>query len=526
MTRTIRLRGVLGVPDIDLDVPEGGGLVVLAGKNGAGKSRALAAIAALTDGEGKVPLAEDAVSGEVSGFGASIHLGARTSRGGHLDVVGLTSRMDIASIVDPGFVQRDAANRAVVKALIRMLGQQPTVDPFVSLLDSEEEFREVFPGGPQSGDDLVDLARRVKAACDEAARKAEAEAERLEGESTALMTADPEIPQGAPAPDLTALRGALDKAIEAKGAAVERDRAYKALERAAQEARDEAGGEDRAPTAEEIAEAGERAQAAKARIAEAKAEQLSARDALAEARRRMDAAEADLRSRLEVFYAAQREEVALMNAAAGWKVARDAQARLDSAAKPTPDELASATTAAEAAHEALARATMVQAAIERRRKAQGLWQRVLDARERGARLREAGRGTDAVLSELLNAAGVERLYVSGGVVMARMPDGKDRPYLDLSDGERTKLALDSAIPVARRGVPEGELALIVLGQRVYQDLDYSNRQALAEYVRDRGVLLWAAIPTEGDLVAEVQGSDDELDDGLVVIDDEEGVPHA
>lgn len=529
----LRLSGAGGAPDSEFEIPEGGGLVVLRGHNGAGKSQALLGIEDLTTGSKNLRVKNGRTRGEISGFGAEVRLGARTTRRGELEVVGLTSRMDVAGIVDPGLKDYDAANRAIVKAVVRMLGIEPRVDLFHELAgarqdgESDEDFgnrlratfNELMPAGLDESVDLVEMAAKIKKGFESAARRAKGEAEQVQGEADALLAAGDGLDFDAES-DSDKLQAALEEAIRVDGALKERTKARQRLQAEADAAR-ESVGEGGGPNEDDFVDAHQNvADASKTQdeamqLKSAAEEGLeSARVALREAEHKLELAKGSAASALVGFDAADAALEALEDGEKAWKAALGAIRTLEEAEPaPGPDDLEAAAGATAAARDAVERGALVRDARERREYGRQRRRDAAALKGREQDFREAGRGTDAVLSRLINEAGIEQLQVVDGEVLAIAPGEQGfRPFLHMSDGQRTRIACDVTIPVALRAVPEGELAVIVLGQRVYQDLDYDNRRRLVEHVQGRRVLLYTALPTEGDLEAVI--ADPESGEGI------------
>jgi len=522
-SQVLRLTGAGGAPDGEIEIPDEGGLVVLEGHNGSGKSQTLDAITDLTTGERNIKLKHGRSKGEVSGFGATIRLGARTSRKGELEVVGLTSRMDVAAIVDPGYKGRDQCNRAIVKSLVRMLGLTPEVALFYDLCatrkpgESDEElatrkraiFDELMPAGLGDCEDLVELARKVKDAFDGAARRIKGESERVQGEADALLATGSDLDLEAPhAAD--ALQAALEQAIAADGGVRERVGTFAEIAQAAADARAKVG-EGGGPDADAMNEAHEGLSSA-AKVSDEAGELVTslvdevtrAQAALEQASSAHARAQAHKAAANDRFHAAEQRLMDLEAIENGWEAAQKAIAVLADAKPPTGDEVGQAAAAVAQARKDNDRGTLVRNALEKRAHGKQRRRDAATLRGREDELREAGRSTDAILSRLINEAGVEGFSVVDGEVLAVPPgESQPRPYLDLSDGQRTRIACDATIPVALRDVPADELAVIVLGQRVYQDLDPTNRRALVEHVKGRRVLLFSALPTDGPMRAVV-----------------------
>ena len=108
--------------ELALPVPEQGGLVILRGANGVGKTKTLEAVQALVTGRGSLAARDGQVRGEVVGWGARLSVARSTRRTGELAVTSLEGRMDITELVDPGIRELMAADARRIKALIGLSG--------------------------------------------------------------------------------------------------------------------------------------------------------------------------------------------------------------------------------------------------------------------------------------------------------------------------------------------------------------------------------------------------------------------
>ncbi|RMF87703.1 MAG: hypothetical protein D6741_20230 [Planctomycetota bacterium] len=78
MIRQIQIENVGPIERLAIPLPDAG-VVVLRGRNGSGKSHALAAVDSLVGGRGKVPCRDGAKKGIVEGVGAKITIGRARS---------------------------------------------------------------------------------------------------------------------------------------------------------------------------------------------------------------------------------------------------------------------------------------------------------------------------------------------------------------------------------------------------------------------------------------------------------------
>src|SRR5262245_51934587 len=107
----------------EFTIPEDGGVVVLKGRNGLGKSNVLRAVDALTTGYGKGDLRarDGAVAGQVQGFGVTLRVGRRATRSGELEVLALDSdRFSVIDVLAPPIKDPQAADTHRIKALVQL----------------------------------------------------------------------------------------------------------------------------------------------------------------------------------------------------------------------------------------------------------------------------------------------------------------------------------------------------------------------------------------------------------------------
>jgi hypothetical protein len=114
----------------------------------------------------------------------------------------------------------------------------------------------------------------------------------------------------------------------------------------------------------------------------------------------------------------------------------------------------------------------------------------VEHRQRAEQLRDAARGTDEVLSDVVASTGGS-LRVESGRLVTDTWRGVTH-FSDLSHGEQWKIALDIGIESV------GQKGLLVIDQEAWEGLDPQNRQLIAEHVRDRGVLIITAESSDHD----------------------------
>lgn len=108
---------------VSIPIPADGGIVVLRGANGAGKSTALAAVDALARPASKLAatVQDGELVGRVAGFGREIRLtAARRTSSGTLEIAGLDDGLDLEQLVDPGIDDPKAADRRRITTAMRL----------------------------------------------------------------------------------------------------------------------------------------------------------------------------------------------------------------------------------------------------------------------------------------------------------------------------------------------------------------------------------------------------------------------
>lgn len=483
--KTLELENVGPVSRLAIQVPDEGGVVVLVGANGSGKTKALDATAALLGGRQKVAIRDGAVGASVSLGDARLTVRKTTTRRGELEVATLEGRWDVGQLVDPGLLDADAADSRRIKALIQITGTTVSQAAFYDLFGSPERFGEVVR--VNLPDDPVAIAAAVKADAEKAARAAEAKGENLRSAATALRSAACEVDLTAES-DSDALQAILMDAVRREAALLAEDQAAaKAIDlgrQAAEWCREfevvDLGTLETAVAIHQEA------------LATVTAELADLARRLADATTRKQAAAAALAQQQSVLADAKQR-----HAAHGEWQAKIEAAQV--ARRPDPETLDSAKQAAVRAREAVEYGAIVRRAIGELADADAKLREAASAEREAAELRSAAAAVDGVLSDLVQAAQVP-LWVEGGRLLTQTDRGATR-FAELSAGERWRMALDVAITAGGPG------CLLVIRQEAWEGLDYESRRLVWEHARARkAVVLTAEAPRtaqddEGGLVA-------------------------
>lgn len=468
--RTIEIENVGPVTRLEIPVPEDGGVIVLGGRNGAGKSTAISAVAALLEGEGALDVRDGEDRGSVRGLGCEISVRKRTSHAGTLEVVRVQGE-DPAILVDPGVADPVAADRARLRALCRLAKVQPSKALFATV----EKLVGTPPIPITIAGDLPESAARTRRAIHERARMAEEESAQAQGRVQALLGGIQGVSLDGPC-DPAELAEAVDEATRAlahaEGEAEGRNRALQAAQ-AAREALEQARGAYSGPTVD----------AAQAKLAEADAAYETAREALTRAQQAQASARADLLRARE-----------FSTACAGWERAISEAEGLSEFGESALAELRSR---AQAAREAEARGRDIRRAREQRAEAETALEEADRLRQKAESLRAAAAACDLVVSKAISAVAPRGLLVEGDRLTVEHARGRI-PFAELSTGERWTIALDVAIDAV------GENGLLAIAQEAWEGLDEEHRRQIADHARRRrAVVLTAEATMSSGLTAEI-----------------------
>jgi len=473
--RTITIENVGPVEKVAIPIPEEGGVVVLRGRNGRGKTTTLDAIETALTGRGRVAVRDGALRGAVDAFGVTITAARNNTRRGELEVHSLDGRLDIATLVDPGIKSPEAADALRIKALVALTGAKADATLFHDLAGGEEYFAGVVKPASTSGDDLVVMAERIKRDFESAARDHEAKAAGARTQAAALS----KTPDGL---DLTA-ECDVQKLSDRQSQAIARAAALRASLQAHEEAADavqaaneELSAANASSIEAEITQAQHELERDRGIANQTRAEITEAERVLAELRSRLiredDQAQRS-QDRLNDLHE-EAERIERYKAAAARAIPR----------RPSDEALQEAEAEVTAAREAIERGALIRNERRRLADAESHVTKATLHDSQAAKLREAAAGVDEVLSGVVARAGVALRVQAGRLVLDTR---RGETYFDdLSHGERWKLALEIAIKAVGRG------GVLVIPQEAWESLDPVNRQVIAETLSGSGVVLITA----------------------------------
>lgn len=470
---TVMVENIGAVQRVEIPVPAEGGLVVLRGRQGAGKSTALRAIDSLLAGEGSLDKRDGTPCGRVQGFGATLTVKKSTRRQGTLEVESLEGRLSVAELVDPHIGDPAKADARRIKALVQLAAVEPDPSLFTCVFDDPEQYEGIVEGlRDDATGDIVQLAATVKRRIEAEARTCETSAERCAATAAAHRQSAGPVAATSPASPAE-LQAALEDAVrlEAKlksdaAAAVNAAKNAEAARVAIENARVDYWG----PTAADAAR----------RVTDASAAVIEATRVLNQARHALSIAEGMLTAAREGQMAAERHERSM----AAWQAAIDAAAVT---VAPDPAAIAEASAQVTAARQAIE-----QAALQRKAATDLELAKLADVeagilRDSATGMRAAAGRIDGVLSGVVGKLNCPLRIRDGRLILDT--DRGEELFADLSDGERWRIALDTVIPF----LPAD--GVLTIPQSAYGELDPINRREIHDLLRARGVVMITAEAT-------------------------------
>ena len=167
--KQIEIDDVKAIVHLTLPIPEGGGVIVLQGANGCGKSTALDAIATAAGAKDRgLTVRDGAKFGKVSAPGITLRVAKSTTRAGELTLQSVEGRHSIDKLVDPGFVDPEASDRARIRTLIQFAGVEPDIGIFSGI-----EGYEFAKDNVDTTQDILKIAANLKDEIEKLARSSE-----------------------------------------------------------------------------------------------------------------------------------------------------------------------------------------------------------------------------------------------------------------------------------------------------------------------------------------------------------------
>lgn len=474
---TIEINNIGPIEHVRIPIPEGGGVVVMRGRNGSGKSTAIEAVGRLARGSDlRAKPRHGSKKGSIEGFGATVQVGMKRVIGeGQLVVEAFDKRIDIGRLVDPGIKDPESADRQRIQTACALAGVESDASLWGTLAPGLEAELQVG--------DLMEQAKNVRKELHRRAREHEDEATRLQERARVLQAEAGEVEDF----DFTdeAAQANLEAAISEHSALKARAEAATAARERGEKAKAWLAQQGKAPDLDALnvtlQAAFDRRDEAEALVEECEKKLIDARLSHAKA---ADAVR-HARSELEAG-----EKLAEHRAAAD---AALADATKHAGACPTAEQLAEAERKVAQARKDIALAAAAARADEKKQQAKAALEEREAVRDQADAARAAADRVDDILAQHLAAVMPQGLRViDSRLVLER--GTRLVPFAELSDGERWTIALDIAI----EAMPAA--GVIPIEQPAWEGLDGEARRAIAAHAKKRGITI---ITAEADHGAEV-----------------------
>lgn len=464
-----------------------GGVKVLRGRNGSGKSKAIRAVQALADRSiaRELVVRDGSNRGEVVGLGVELTISRRNTARGELEVSSIVGD-DPSTIVDPGYESDDVADEHRLRALCRLGKVETDEAPFAALVGGDEQFVAIAsPATIATKSDLPRFAEAFRRDVHKAAKAEESLADNQGSLAAGILDNIKDLDLAVEC-DPFKLGNAADAATRALVAAEGRQREQRANDARVAEASAKLAA---MPTVDAEALEGE-VGAAEDDVDDAGAEIAKLEVALAEARAKKALAGQRLQASRDALFAGRKSNAD--RAAIAEIVARGAT---PDAERVRDEDLAGLRASLEGAQARVAQGGIVQRALEQKAKAERHADASRDARKRADNLRAAANGIDGVLADAIRKVLPDGLSVSGGRLYVATDRGREL-FTELSAGERWRVALDVVINAV------GDRGVVAVEQEAWEGLDPANRDAIARHAEARGVWILTAECDAGALRAE------------------------
>ena len=462
----------------------GGGVVLLVGGQGTGKSTALAGVVQRLAGQSMgidLQPRDGTTLGELWIGQAKLTVRRGQKRNtGELEVAHIEGRFDISKLVDPGIKEKAAADQARIKALIALSGATASPADFTDAVGGQEAFDAL--GVDCETTDPIVLAGRTSRALQKTAlkceRKATAEfaAAKAKSDEAAKVDmareSDRDVLKSAydGAHTLVAELGAKQSQYTEQRAAVAT--AYQSIE------------DMKAPSVS-IDEAAKW-------LADQDFSLAATVKEIEKARANVARAESELK--LRTANVKQAQQVVKLAITHEENVAHLKDIIASAQLEPVSDDTLAA---AENARLEASSAIEVGVAV---RQAKGLADEALEHQEwaeasqkHAETLRDQSRAVDEILSELIPAG---NLRIDAGRIVTTTDRGSEL-FSELSDGERAKLAIEVAVPQ----LPED--GLLIAPQWMWEGWTKSTQAAVDATLKEHGVVMLTAKARDGELAVEV-----------------------
>lgn len=479
-----------------IDLSPGPGAYEFRGARGTGKTTCISSIDWLAGHKVDLTLHDGAVnSGRVEGFGVVAPIGGRTRRKGEIEVDTIDAeKFSLGDILDPQGKTEEVRDATRIKALASLSGAKADPKLYYALAGGQAAYEAL---GIAETDDPVTLATRVKSAFDKLAREKQNTADAEASHAAQLEHVPEGLDIGAES-NLEVLGSNRDEARDefqrlssARKSGIEKEKDIAKAKESLKAAKSSYSG----PTVEAAEQsrqvAVENGQTAKARVEELERELARARDAI-------EIRKAEYLTANQVLEAAKTHETACeqLESLASQTVSYPEEAHIAKIGEAVKEWTA--------AYEQGIRIRDVQQNLAKAKSHR-------DAAKAATKAAEEARNKAAavfdVLATSLKTTHIQIKSVDGNPRLFVQHARRGRTAFDkvngLSDGERVDFTLRELLPKIKSP------GLLPIPQRVWQDLQPSDRKALHELAADKGLYIFGAQVDDGDLRVVYLGNGDE-----------------
>lgn len=469
-----------------IDLSHGPGAYEFRGRRGSGKTTCISSIDWLAGHKVDVTLHDGAVSGKIEGFGVVAPIGGNKRRKGELGLDTIDAeKFSLIDILDPQGKTPEVRDATRIKALAALSAAKAEPQLYYELCGGKAEFVAM---GVDVPNDPVLLATRIKSAFDKKAieyqRIAESEAkhaEPLEHVPDGLdMSGESDLPLLGEARDMA--RDELQRIKQSRQRGLEFQKEVEAAKERLKNVRSEYSGPSVADADKARAAAIDKGTKAKLRVEELERELQKALDAV-------EAFKSEYQLANAIYEASKSHEAAIAE--------MEAITKRDCLLVPSEAEVSEAAEVVEKATVAYNQGVRIRdikanhtKAIAHRESEKAAMKKSNEARNR------AGHVFD-VFAQSLQTKHLEIKIIDGSPRLFVQHPKRGRTAFDsvngLSDGERVDFALRELLPHLESP------GLLPIPQRVWQDLQPSDRKRLHEMAVDKNLFLFGAQVDDGEL---------------------------